>query len=271
MHKRITDYFSLQKIEFYGALSYSDCIEINKNIIEREDFKPESVILFLLPYYTGETDNISRYAASLDYHIAIREKANGLTEILKELYPENNFKAYGDHSPIAECNAAVKAGLGIYGDNGLLINEKYGSYVFIADIVTDIPADKLGCISPYEERGCLHCRACKNACPTGILKGEGTSCLSEITQRKGELSDSEIALMRKYNTAWGCDICQSVCPYNKNPRVTPIDFFFEERIMKLTTEIIDGMDKESFSKRAFAWRGRKTVRRNTELLKNLDK
>ena len=77
--------------------------------------------------------------------------------------------------------------------------------------------------------------------------------------------------MRKYNTAWGCDICQSVCPYNKNPRVTPIDFFFEERIMKLTTEIIDGMDKESFSKRAFAWRGRKTVRRNTELLKNLDK
>jgi epoxyqueuosine reductase len=232
----------------------------------REDFTPRSVIVFLLPYYAGETVNISRYSSSLDYHIAIRDIGEQIIHVLREAYPECHARGYGDHSPIDEVNAALISGLGMIGDNGLLINDKYGSYIFIGDVVTDVPPHLLGAISPMPVKRCKGCGACRRACPTGILRGESDECLSAITQRKGELRDDEIALMRKYNTAWGCDLCQSICPYNSNPIITPIPFFKQERIPHLTREILDDMDKAEFSRRAFAWRGRRTVERNLDIL-----
>ena len=74
--------------------------------------------------------------------------------------------------------------------------------------------------------------------------------------------------MRKYNTAWGCDECQSSCPYNREPEKTPVTFFYRDRISELSRELLDSMDKAAFEKRAFAWRGRKTVERNLDILKN---
>ena len=266
MRNLIKSYFESKNIEYYAVLPYSVCREINPDIMSREDFKPKSVIVYLLPYYTGETVNLSRYAASLDYHLALRECADGLISTIKEANPTANAKGYGDHSPISEVSAALVAGLGAIGDNGLILNEKYGSYVFIGDIVTDIEPDILGAISPRDVMTCHHCGACRRSCPTGILRGEGEDCLSAITQRKGELTDSEVDLMRKYNTVWGCDLCQSACPYNREPKITPIEFFHRERITELTRDILDGMDKAAFTRRAFAWRGRKTVERNLDLL-----
>ena len=262
----LKEYFESKKIEYFAVLPYSACREINPGIMEREGFAPQSVIVYLLPYYTGDAVNISRYAASLDYHLALRECADGLISVLSAVSPEAHFKGYGDHSPISEVSAALMAGLGAIGDNGLILNEKYGSYVFIGDVVTDIPPESLGAIAPREVKTCMHCGACKRACPTGILKEEGDDCLSAITQRKGELTDSEMALMKKHNTAWGCDLCQSVCPYNRKPIKTPIEFFYRERIDELTRERLDAMDKAEFTRRAFAWRGRKTVERNLDIL-----
>lgn len=262
----IKDYFTSQNIEYYAVLDYASCRQINRSIMEREDFEPKSVIVYLLPYYTGETVNISRYAASLDYHLALREYSEGLITALLAARPEARAKGYGDHSPIDEVGAALISGLGIVGDNGLTINEKYGSYVFIGDVVTDIPAEELGATEICDVKRCMHCGACKRACPTGILRSEGDDCLSAITQRKGELTDSECDLMRKYNTVWGCDLCQSACPYNKEPKITPLEFFHRERITELTREILDAMDKSSFMRRAFSWRGRKTVERNLDIL-----
>ena len=261
-------YFASKNIEYYAVLDYADCKEINPGIMEREDFTPCSVIVYLLPYYTGETVNISRYAASLDYHLALREIAEGLIEAIRTARPDASAKGYGDHSPIDEVGASLISGLGLVGDNGLIINEKYGSYVFIGDVVTDIPPSELGAITPQKVRRCHSCGACKRACPTGILRGEGKDCLSAITQRKGELTEEEKALMIRYNTAWGCDLCQSVCPYNREPKVTPIEFFRRERISNLTRGILDSMDKAAFLRRAFSWRGRKTVERNLDILEN---
>ena len=119
-----------------------------------------------------------------------------------------------------------------------------------------------------EVGGCAHCGKCKSACPTGILRGEGSSCLSEITQRKGDLSEDELTLMREYNTVWGCDICQNVCPYNKNPKATPIEFFRKDRITRLTKEVLESMSEPEFKTRAFSWRGRGVLERN---LKNESK
>ena len=266
MKELIKIFFDSVGIEHYAVLSYSDCKEINPSIIEREDFTPRSVIIFLMPYYTGETVNISRYAASLDYHLALREVTDALICAIREKIPDAKAKGYGDHSPINEVHAALIAGLGIIGDNGLLINEEYGSYIFIGDLVTDIAPELLGAVSPQEVRTCIHCSACKRNCPTGILSGEGEDCLSAITQRKGDLTPDEVKLMRKNDTVWGCDACQSVCPYNKDAKITPISFFHRERIDCLTSEALAAMDKEAFRRRAFAWRGRKTVERNLELL-----
>ena len=134
--------------------------------------------------------------------------------------------------------------------------------------MTDLSPELLGAITPLEVATCHHCGACKRACPTGILRGEGEDCLSAITQRKGELTESEMDMMRRYNTAWGCDLCQSACPFNREPVKTPIEFFYRERIDELTREKLDTMDKAEFNRRAFAWRGRKTVERNLEILKN---
>ena len=262
----LKNFFFGENIEYFAVLDYKNCIEISAPIIEREDFSPRSVILFLMPYYTGETENISRYAASLDYHLAIREVGERLRDYLLSEYPTAKMKIFGDHSPIAERHAALISGLGIAGDSGLLINEKYGTYVFIGDMITDIPAEQLGESPLCQIISCHHCGACKRACPTGILRGEGNDCLSAITQKKGELAEEEKSLMVKYHTAWGCDLCQTSCPYNQNPEKTPLEFFYRDRIDCLDRHTLDSMSKDDFKKRAFAWRGRKTVERNISIL-----
>ena len=268
MKEKIARLFENMKIEYFSVLDYSDCIEASPGIIARESFTPKSVIIYLLPYYTGECVNISRYAASLDYHIAIREVNSKISELLTTEFPEAKMRGYGDHSPIDERHAALIAGLGISGDSGLLLNEKYGSYVFIGDIITDIEPSLLGAKAGMKIKRCEGCGLCKAACPTGVLRGEGRDCLSFITQKKGELTDGEKALMREYNTAWGCDECQSACPHNEKPEKTPIEFFYRERISELTSELLGGMDKFAFERRAFAWRGRRTVERNLEILRD---
>ena len=253
-------------VEYFCVLSYSDCRESSPRIIGRESFTPRSVILYLLPYYGGECENISRYAASRDYHLALAEVNSHIAECLEREAPSACCRGYGDHSPIDERHAALVGGLGILGKNGLLINEKYGSYVFIGDMITDIAPEDIGATTPREYSYCIGCGACLRACPTGVLSGEGSDCLSAITQRKGELSDSEMALMRKYNTAWGCDMCQSVCPHNKNLLHTPIEFFKKDRITRLTKETLESMSDEDFKARAFAWRGKGVLIRNLDVL-----
>ena len=271
MHNVIKKYFLSHNIEYFATLSYADCHEINPGLTNRQGFLPRSVIIYLLPYYSGETVNLSRYAASLDYHLIISEINSGLISLIKNHRPDANVRGYGDHSPIDERHAALSAGLGIAGDNGLIINEKYGSFVFIGDVVTDLSPDELAAVTPMPILRCIRCGACKTACPTGILRGEGDDCLSAITQRKGGLSESEIALMREYNTLWGCDICQTACPHNRNPRLTPIEFFYRDRIPHLTSSVLDNMTDEEFSRRAFAWRKRATVERNVAILEEISK
>ena len=262
----VGEFFEKEKIEYFAILPYEICKETKGYLISREGFTAKSVIIYLLPYYTGEAENLSLYATSLDYHIAISEINSRLIEFLKGKFPENHYKGYGDHSPIDERHAALIGGLGILGENRLLINEKYGTYVFIGELVTDVPTNLLGESKITDIRRCEGCSLCKRACPTGILRNEGKVCLSAITQRRGELSENDVDLMRKFNTVWGCDLCQSACPHNKNPKLTPLEFFYKDRISKLSSDTISAMTDDEFSKRAFSFRGRATVERNLKKL-----
>ena len=266
MLKLLEEYFAKKKIEYFTVLDYRDMRVTGEGIMSRESFTPRSVILYLLPYYTGECGNISRYAASLDYHLAIREVNAELSTLLSEHFVGSSSRGYGDHSPIDERYAALIGGLGVAGENGLLINEKYGSYVFIGDVICDIEPSSLGAVTRGEIVRCEGCGACRAACPTGILRGEGDDCLSAITQRKGSLTDRECRLMREYGTVWGCDECQTACPHNARPEKTPIEFFRRDRIESLTPELLSKMDKAELKSRAFGWRGRAVLLRNIEVL-----
>ena len=262
MTERLECFFKEEGIEYYAVLDYAALRETKPHLIKKVGITPRSCIIFLIPYFSGIPDNFSAYAASRDYHLYVEEMTSRLIAILKEEYSGASFVGFGDHSPIDERHAAASADLGMLGDNGLIINEKYGSYVFLAEVISDARPDELGAKAPIAVKKCRGCGACRAACPTGILSGEGSACLSAITQRKGALSDEEAALLKKCNTVWGCDACQAACPYNKKAEFTPIKFFLEERIGRLSSDIILSMSDEEFSRRAFSWRGREVLLRN---------
>ncbi len=257
----LKNFFTEEKIEYFAVLDYSSLPKANPKIAEREKLVPQSAVIYLVPYFTRHGENISSYAVSRDYHIYIKELNERLIAHLSAELPQAQFKGYGDHSPLNERLAAAMGGLGVIGKNGLLINEKYGSYVFIGEVLTDAAPQILGASRITEISSCMGCGACLAACPTGALI-TGSGCLSDVTQRKGELSENELELMRKCNTVWGCDICQQVCPHNLAPISTPISFFRESVLTSLTESALNSMSDEEFKARAYSWRGRKTVERN---------
>ncbi len=218
----------------------------------------KSVITYLFPYWLGEEfykdSNISKYAVPADYHIIVAGYLQEITKKLKEKYPLNQFEYFCDNSPVNEVKAALLCGLGVKGKNGLLINEKYGSFCFIGEIVTDLVWENYS----SGKGECINCGLCLKKCPGGAL-GEfyvdKTKCLSDITQRKGELSEEQIELIKKSGCVWGCDVCQDVCPMNKNIATTPIKEFFESAVAHFS-------EGDNIEGRAFSWRGRKVVERN---------
>ena len=223
-----------------------------------------SVIVLLFPYYTGEHPghNISRYAMIPDYHLVAGAYLKELCQALQERYPRNRFEAFVDNSPLREVSCGQAAGLGVIGDNGLLIHPDYGSYLFLGEIATDLPLEPSVPIGTT----CPHCGACRRACPNGALREnssvELSLCRSHITQKKGELSDFEQEQIRRGGLIWGCDICNDVCPLNKNAALTPIPEFLASVTPLMDEELILALLDE----RAYNYRGKKTILRNFYLL-----
>lgn len=264
MRDTVAAIFAAEGITEYGFLPMERARVTYPALLSRDgDFTPASVLLFLVPYYTGPADNLSLYAVSRDYHLYMRTLGERILSTLVATYPDATFRLFSDHSPIDERHAAVAAGLGIFGDNGLLINEKYGSLVFIGEVFSSLPPPEG--TEGYPLRSCEHCGACRRACPTGALSGAG-ECLSALTQKKGELVPETVALMRKHRTVWGCDLCQTACPHTRRVIekgvTTPISFFHEARLPRLDSEVLAALSPEEFKTRAFSWRGRAVIERN---------
>lgn len=225
-----------------------------------------SVLVCLFPYYTGEHKerNISRYAMVTDYHMIAGEYLNRFCKALQEVFPQNQFEPFTDNSPIREVSAAFHAGLGRRGKNGLILHPKYGSYVFIGEVVTDLVLQPDQPLNPGE---CIGCGKCQNVCPQGALQSDGSVCLercrSHITQKKGELTDWEIGQIQDGGLIWGCDICNDVCPMNQEAKVlTPVPEFLESAVAVLDAQIAERLLKT----RAYNYRGKKTILRNIQLL-----
>jgi epoxyqueuosine reductase QueG len=248
-----------KRIEFYGFCDFKyfenslfDCRA--KSRLPKDS---KTIITFVFPYKIKEEKpkNISRYAAVDDYHFVAGKILNEITDLLKEKFNENCFEWFIDNSPIDEVKAAVFSGLGVKGKNNLLINKKYGSFCFIGEIVTDYKIQNVNILNTE----CINCGLCLEACPTKFLKDKNNKCLSQITQQKAELNHYEKELIKKTGTIWGCDICQNVCPMNKNSSLTNIKKFIDSYKEKYE-------ENEDITNRAYAWRGKKVIKRNFEIL-----
>lgn len=252
---------AMDKISPLWGICFFDKIEAELIECRAKSRIPEgsrTVIVACFPYLLEagkyKDSNISKYAVVSDYHeVALRRLESAANE-LKALYPENEFAVFADNSPIPEVRAACLAGLGVRGMNSLLITEEYGSYVFIGEIVTNLEIESC----EAEIKSCIRCGRCLLECPASAIGENGIKrekCLSEITQKKGELAPEELRLMKECGCVWGCDICQDVCPMNKNAAATEIEEFLFSPVARVEAGC-------SLEGRAYEWRGRKVIERN---------
>jgi epoxyqueuosine reductase len=215
----------------------------------------KSVITLLLNYFTTEkqdlgTPKISKYAYGKDYHEVIREKLNKLIESIKINVGEIHGRGFVDSAPVLERTWAQRSGLGWVGKNGNLINKESGSFFFIATLITDLDLEP---DEPFAKDYCGTCTRCIDACPTdAILPGkivDGSKCISYFTI---ELKDMLIPTEMKgkfENWAFGCDICQDVCPWNRFSKPTnEIEFTPLPEILDLSTKEWEMMTEEKFKK-----------------------
>ena len=157
---------------------------------------------------------IARYAAGRDYHQIIGERLSSLEAELSERFPRHDFYSGVDSRPIAERDLALAAGIGFRGRNSMIITPGQGSYFFLAVILTTLPLPP----DAPSTVNCGTCRACVDACPTDVISMDGgfdaQQCISYTTiEKKSPMTASE----HKSAEGWifGCDICQEVCPFNK--------------------------------------------------------
>ncbi|MBA2498350.1 MAG: tRNA epoxyqueuosine(34) reductase QueG [Chitinophagaceae bacterium] len=217
----------------------------------------KSVITLLKNYFPSQqqqpgTPKISKYAFGKDYHEVIRTKLKTLLHMMQDEIGEIHGRGFVDSAPVLERSWAQRSGLGWIGKNGNMLTKESGSFFFIATLITDI---ELEYDDPFAKDFCGNCTRCIDACPTdAILPGrvvDGSKCISYFTI---ELKDSLIPeeMKGKYTDwAFGCDICQDVCPWNRFSKPTgELEFTPIPEVLNLTTKEWELMTEETF-KRVF--------------------
>lgn len=179
----------------------------------------KSVVSLLLNYYPEEVQNsesfkISKYAYGEDYHFVIKDKLKEFLFSIQSNIGEVSGRAFVDSAPVLDRAWAAKSGLGWIGKSSNLITQKVGSFYFIAELIIDLDLEY---DNPTTDH-CGSCTACIDACPTEAIVApytvDGSKCISYFTI---ELKENIPTDMRgKFDDwAFGCDICQDVCPWNR--------------------------------------------------------
>lgn len=211
---------------------------------------------------------ISRSAWGIDYHHVLRDKLNQLKEFIQELVPEAKIESMVDTGALSDRAVAERAGLGWIGKNCALITPEFGSWVYLGELITDLPFPP---DSPMEEQ-CGDCTLCLEACPTSALVQGGQldskKCVAYLTQVKDFIPDEYRNKIG--NRLYGCDTCQTICPKNKGKNFThQQDLQPEPELVKplLTSLLTIGNKdfKDTFGITASAWRGKKPIQRNALL------
>ncbi len=208
---------------------------------------------------------MARSAWGRDYHYVLRDRMQRLEDFIHERVPEARIESMVDTGALSDRAVAQRAGIGFFGKNCAVISPTLGSWIFLGDMITDIPFPP---DTPVTE-DCGTCTKCIDACPTGALVGPGQLnsqiCVSFLTQTKGMLSDEH---MRKIgNRLYGCDTCQIVCPKNKGKHWNHQEDLRPdpEKAKPLLLPMLDLSNKEfkqEFGDTSAAWRGKNPIQRN---------
>ncbi len=236
----------------------------------------KSVVSLLYNYYPKQTQNtdlpkISKYAYGEDYHDVIKKKLKEFLFTLKEKIGDVNGRAFVDSAPVLDKAWAKKSGLGWIGKNANLINKKQGSFFFIAELIIDVDLEYDGPIKDY----CGTCTKCIDACPTSAIVEpyvvDGSKCISYLTIELKEAIPLEFA-SKMDNWAFGCDVCQDVCPWNSFSEFhNEPKFTNNTGMLQFSTADWENMNEELFSvvfKGSAVKRTKyKGLKRNIEFLK----
>lgn len=245
---------------------------VEERLLGTSLFTPKSAIVCLFPYYVEHKDpsNLSRYTWATDYHLVINEYLKKLIEKLQIINTDAQFSIHCDTSPLADRYMAYLAGLGFYGKNNCFISPKWGSYVVIGTILTTLELEP---DTPLTQ-SCMECNRCITACLGQCLGHDEfkfDTCKSYLTQKKGELTSEEEHIIAKTPLVFGCDVCQEVCPHNKDISTTPIPEFqsVEPYIDRDELDSLTNKEfKAKYGHRAFSWRGKKILIRNQEIIES---
>ncbi|MFT9598249.1 tRNA epoxyqueuosine(34) reductase QueG [Mesobacillus sp.] len=238
--------------------------------------RPKSIISIALAYPSkmktrvvskkGERRGIfCRASWGTDYHVVLRDRLKKLEEYIALKVPEARFKSMVDTGELVDRAVAERAGIGWSGKNCSIITPEFGSYVYLGEMITNIPFEP---DTPMEDR-CGSCNKCVDVCPTGALIQGGQldaqKCIAFVTQTKGFLADEFREKLG--NRIYGCDTCQTVCPENKGK-----DFHFHEEmepdpeiakpLLKPLLTMSNRDFKEKFGHVSGSWRGKKPIQRN---------
>jgi epoxyqueuosine reductase len=216
---------------------------------------------YYFPLSQAQPDQIkiSRYALSADYHLVLKSRGKELLRFINEEFGPVKGRVFTDSAPILEREWARRAGIGWIGKNGCLIIPRMGSWFFLVEIIVDLEVkanqtvdyspDLMGNGALVPDR-CGNCTRCIDACPTQALAGDGsmtpTKCISYLTiEHKSAIP---VEFRGKWqNWVFGCDICQEVCPWNKDPESSLISELRPHLgINSLDKDFFKNLNKDSF-------------------------
>ncbi len=203
-----------------------------------------------------------------DYHVVLKKKLDMLEEFLRSKHEDIRTKSMVDTGELSDRAVAERAGIGFSAKNCMIITPEFGSYVYLAEMITNVPFE------PDEkiEDQCGTCNKCVDSCPTDALVNPGQlnsqRCISFLTQTKGFLPDEFRSKIG--NRLYGCDTCQTVCPINKgkdfhlHPEMEP-DPEIAKPLLKPLLTISNREFKEKYGHVSGSWRGKKPIQRNAIL------
>ncbi len=224
----------------------------------------DGAIILGLPYYhrqNAEGANIARYAVMDDYHKLMRRRAARAITTLKELIPQiKSTRITIDSAPLLERSLAAKTRRGFIGKNTCYIHPEYGSFLLLGEILltaVSFPQEERHDVNPAMRRpegGCGTCKRCQVFCPTGALdqdyRLDARLCLAYWTiEHRGAIPLKFWKYLSKY---WfGCDICQNVCPYNRNLEEQDNALPLKSHLKNVSLAAVATMD-QSFYEETFA-------------------
>ena len=167
----------------------------------------------------GRHGRVARYALGDDYHEVIKSRLHALADWIRSEFPEAQTRAAVDTAPVMEKELAARAGLGWVGKNTCLINAEVGSWLLLGEVITTL---ELTPDAPATDH-CGTCARCIDACPTGAITApyqlDARRCISYLTiEHRDEIAPELQGRIGDW--LYGCDICQDVCPHNRNAPAT---------------------------------------------------